>query len=346
MNTRLRILACITSFVLASCGGGGGGSGGTGGPPIGGGGPQPVALTEGNAKPVAANALEASQNTAAVRGATGLPTGVQLETGANVPTLLAIAGAARFAAAHAGSPGLPAGVAISETEVCALGGTMTISGNVANPNVGLAAGDTVTLSTTACAFASGGATTVMNGQMSMTVVSGTISTLPFHAVLATTATNLSVQSGGVTVVSNGDLRLDWNATSATTQTLVATGNSLSNRISAGGTTRTTTMRNYTQSLAINGSIFTGSLSATIETDSTRIGSTAVSYTIATPTPVVWNATTRTASAGVVRVTGADNSQLLLTINGNGTATIQLDANGDGTFERTIPTDVAELGGLL
>jgi hypothetical protein len=346
MASSPRALALILSgFMLVSCGGGGGG-GGTATTPIDSSGPQSVAITETNAKPVAANALDATQNTSATRGANGVPVGVQVDTGAAAPQLQSIAEAARFAASSFTAAHLPAGVSVNETVGCTLGGTMTISGNVANSS-GLSQGDSFTISASNCGLPAGSTTMVMSGQMQITIASGFIGTsLPFHVVMQTTATNLSVTSGGITAVANGDARLDWNATSATLQTLSATGARLTNMETISGVSHTTTMRNYTQSIAINGSTVTGSLQAAVETNSSRIGATAVQYTISTPTPVTWNSATRAATGGVIKVVGASNSQLLLTINGDGTATIQVDANGDGTFETTITTNTAELAGLL
>jgi hypothetical protein len=222
---------------------------------------------------------------------------------------------------------------------------MTVSGKVAS-SAGLSAGDTLTITTNNCGLSVGSTTMTMNGQLAMSVVSGSITGLPFHVVIATTATNLSITTGGLTVVANGDARLDWTASTATSQTLIASGSAMSSRQTANGATHTNTIRNYTQQVTISGSTLVGTLSATVETDSSRLGSGTVSYTISTPTPVVWNATTRVASSGVVKVVGANNSQLLLTVNPDTSVTIQVDANGDGTYEKTVTSTTAELAGLV
>lgn len=346
MASSPRAVALILSgFLLAACGGGGGG-GGTGSTPIDASGPQSVAITETNAKPVAANALDAAQNTSATRGANGVPVGVQVDSGTAATQLEWIAQAARFAASSFSAGQLPVGVSVNQTVNCRLGGTMAISGNVSSAS-GLSQGDSFTITTSNCGLVAGTTTMVMSGQMQVTIASGFIgTTLPFHVVMQTTATNLTVTSGGITVVANGDSRLDWSATSASSQTLAATGARMTNAETISGLSHTTTMRNYSQSITINGASLTGSLQATVETTSSRIGATPVQYTISTPTPVTWNSGTRAATGGVIKVMGAANSQLLLTINSDGTATIQIDANGDGTFEKTITTNTAELAGLL
>jgi hypothetical protein len=155
-----------------------------------------------------------------------------------------------------------------------------------------------------------------------------------------------VAANGVTVVANGDARLDWTANSASGQTIVSSGTMLSSRETINGSVHTTVMRNYTQQLTINGSTATGSVSATVETDSAKLGNGTTSYSISTPTPVVWNLATRVPSAGTIKVVGANNSQLLLTINADASATIQIDTNGDGAFDKTITSTAAELAGLI
>ena len=342
MNLRLRAVALTTTFALTACGGGGGG-GTSGGAPTPSG-PQAVVITDTNAKPVGANALDTAQNTSATRGATGLPVGVTVDSG-SAPLLQVIAEAARFAATT-GATALPVAIGLSQTVQCTFGGTMTISGRAANPQAGLFAGDALTISTSNCALSTGGSTATMNGQMTMTVMSGSITGIPFHVVVTTTAANLSVTSSGITAVANGDVTLDWTANSATSQTLIATGTTMSTRETINATAHTNTMRNFTQQVTISGSTLTGTVSGTVETDSSRLGSGTVSYTISTPTAVVWNGTTRAATAGAIKVVGANNSQLLLTINGDGSVTIQVDANGDGTYEKVVTSTVGELAGLI
>lgn len=339
MISNFRALALVSTLMLAACGGGGGGGSGTPAPAPAG--PQAVVITETNAKPVAASALDATQNTSATGGG-ALPVGVQVDTSAAAPTVLQlIAQSVRLAASSNALAALPAAVAINQTVSCTYSGTVTLSGQVASSS-GLSTGDTLTLSMSNCSETPG---TSLSGQLSMTVQSGSLTSVPFHVVILTTATNLTAVTGGTTLVANGAVTLDWTG-SSTSETLVASGATMSTRETVSGVSHTTTMRSFTQTQTITGTTLTGSLTATVETDSTRLGGTTVSYTITTPTPVVWNATTRTATAGVVKVVGANNSQLLLTVNANSSVTIQVDANGDGVYEKTITSTTAELAGLI
>jgi hypothetical protein len=128
--------------------------------------------------------------------------------------------------------------------------------------------------------------------------------------------------------------------------VTATGAAITSRITTAAGAFTTTTRNYTQRVSVNGATISGSLSANVETDSTRIGSAGGSYTITTPTAVVWNATTGAETPGAVKVVGAANSQYLATIGSNGAVALQVDANGDGAFEANSSSSIAELKTLL
>lgn len=341
LGVRTIALTLISSLVLAACGGGGGG-----GPSVTA--PQAVTINESSAKPVAANALGAVQGTSATES-TNLLTGVEVqnEGGANPASLRAMAETARFASGSLAGRGgsMVTGVTSSETIDCPLSGSLTVSGTVSGSE-GMVAGDNVTLTANNCSMNVDGVTTTMNGSMAFTVVSGSItSTLPMNVVFSMVATNFSVTAGSTTVAVNGDLRMDLRMTS-TSETIVASGTSLSNTLTEGGATYTDTLKNYTQTFTYNGSVVTGSLSATVESSSSQLGSGGGSYTVTTPTALVWNESTGTLSSGVVKVVGANGSQLVMTVNSSTSVTIQIDENGDGTFEKTVASSQTELRNLL
>ena len=345
ISVRVRAFALISSLLLAACGGGGGGGGGgsTGGSTA----PQAVVITETNAKPVAADALEAVQGASATQG-TSLVTGVDVQTEAVAkPTSIrAAAEVARLAASSfTGRTDLVTGVSISDSAACPSGGSLSLTGNVAGGS-SLVPGDSITITANNCTMAVDGILTNMNGSMSMTIVSGSMpATGPFQVVVQFVFTDLSVQAEGTTVMVSGAARMEWTSSSATSETMVTSGTSLTVRETTGTTIHTSSMKNYTQSVSTNGSTVTSSLSATIETSSTRLGASGGSYTITTPTPVVWNSGTNVLSAGVVKVVGANGSQLVMTVTGSNTVSIQIDANGDGTFETTVSSTATELRAL-
>lgn len=345
MSRTVVALSLASLGFLAACGGGGGG-GGTGSTPINSAPPQ-VAITEANAKPVAANAMDSAQNLSAAQSGS-LVTGVEVQADGGAGYAFALSDAARVLGARAAAriPALATAATIDTTEPCTFGGTARLTGTVANPNV-LSAGDTITVSATNCVENVGGVTSTMNGSMTIGIASGTIgSTLPLHVVMNLTLNNLTIASGGVTTAGTGDIRLDLTVNSSVSESMVASGTSLSNSVTSAGVTRTTTLKNYSQTVTLNGTTATSALSATVQSNSTRLGTTGGSYTVTTTTPVVWNTATHAVTAGAIKVVGASGSQLIATVGASNTVTIQLDANGDNTYEKSITSSIAELGGLL
>jgi len=114
----------------------------------------------------------------------------------------------------------------------------------------------------------------------------------------------------------------------------------------GATTRTTIIRNFAQAVVLNGSTVTSTFSASVETTSTALGANGGSYTISTPSPLVWDSVTLAASAGSIKVVGAAGSQLLVNLGAGNAVLIQVDANGDGTYEKNISSTRPELNILL
>lgn len=328
--------AVLGVSLLAGCGGGGGG---------GGGGPTAVVITQSSATAVGAHALENAQNTTATESGGGLLTGVQVQTG-GTPSYAASVRALTKLVQTQPQSSIATGVAFTETVPCDAGGTVTYSGNLSGGDA-LVAGDTLTMTGNSCQMNIDGTIATMNGSFSMTVVSGSLGdTLPFHIVLATSASNFSVSAGGEAEVFNGDMQLDWTATTTTAETLVATGSSFTTQLTSGSASFTSTWKTYTQTLAYNGSTVTGSLNGTVETTSTKLGSAGGSYQISTPTPLVWNSDTGAVTAGQVRVVGASNSTLLLTVTGTDTFSLQVDADGNGTYEVTLTVTAAQLQAAL
>lgn len=338
-------LACtaIAAALLSACGGGGsdGGSGAAAAPAA-------VQITQANAKPVGAHAADSVQNTGAAQGSTGLVTGVQVQGGGgsgDASTLL-LAEAARSLAARGNGLAMASGVAVNESATCTGGGSIGLSGSVAN-SVQMGAGDNLTVTASQCREVVNGQSTTISGSMTMTVASGAMTTngTPFHVVLTIVARQLSVTTGGVTTSSDGDLTLDWTFTSQTVQTLLASGTALANSTITGGVSRSTTWRNYRQSISLSGNEVTSSLSAGVESDSAKLGTGGGSYAVSTPTHLRWSTLTGLPASGVILVTGAGNSRLKVTFSLAGAA-LEVDADGDGSYESVVDSTAAELRALL
>lgn len=332
------IFAAAAAVLLGACGGGGG-SGGSAAQPA----PVAIQITQGNAKPVGAHAADSVQNTGAAQGSTGLVAGVEVQGGGSggASTLL-LAGVARTLARRGTAPALASGIEV--TEACDGGrGSMTVSGSVADPDR-LARGDSLAISASQCSI--GGDT--IDGSLTISVIDGQVSNpvaYPFRVALALVASNLSITTGGVASTSHGDVTLDWSATSDSVQTLLASGSSLANGTLQGGVSRSATWRHYSQSIHLSGTEVTSTLSADVESNSPQLGPGGGRYGVATPTALRWSTSTGLPVAGVILVSGAGNSRLKATFSLGG-ATLEVDADGNGSYESVVDSTAAELKALL
>lgn len=337
------VLLAASAAILAACGGGGGDGGGSSGSAATG---STLVISSANAKPASADGLDASTNLGAASTGADFATGVQVQaTPGAQPVQLSSVGL-QLARRSLGLPALATGVSLNSTLACALGGTLTVSGNVANPGR-LAAGDAMTFTANGCAETVDGVLAMMSGVMAISVLSGSftdpVPSYPQQIVMTLVTTNFGVTSAGTTTIANGDLRIDLRQTSATSSTTILTGSSLANSYSRPGSTRSVTVQNFRMEETATGNSSSTTMSATVTTNNPRLGSSSVTYQLTTPTPVV--VTGVAVASGSVRVQGA-SSALLLTAVAPDTFTLQVDANGDGNYETNMSTTDGELQSLL
>jgi hypothetical protein len=341
----IRALLVIPALLLSACGGGGGG-GGSAVPPA-----TPLAISTTNSKAVSADALDNSTDTTTAQTGTALVTGVQVDGGSTTGARrLVNVGRALLAMAPA-RPALATGVAMDETAACSGGGTLRVVGSVADATGNtLNAGDQITLIASSCSAVVDGQPVSMNGSLAITINSGRFNpnaiTYPTRLVMTFVTTNFTVVEGSERTTSNGDLRIDINMIDASSEDITLSGSSLSDSHTTSAGTRSSTLKNYSESLTVRGTSITSTITATVESTNSRLGSGAVSYTISTVTPLAY-AESGDVSAGVLKVTGANNSALLLTVTATNTFKVEVDANGDGTYESsTTGVTKAELEALL
>jgi hypothetical protein len=353
----LAILLSAPLVLLTACGGGGGGGDQAAAP----GTPAPVTntptpaptsatlvITSTNAKPVAADALDNATNLDAAESGSGFVTGVQVDAPQAGNLALQLAAIARTLAAKVPARSvLAVGVAVSETAPCSGGGTLSINGSVASEN-GVTAGDAITLGANGCKEFVDGVATELNGQMKLTIVSGSLNgnglTFPTHIVMRLDATNFSVAVPGQTTRTNGDMTMDMTLQSSTSESLVVSGTSLATTVFRDSGSRSFALQDYRQSVAIDNGAVTASVDAQISSTNPRLGTGTQVYTVATTTALTANST-GTFTGGVLKVTGS-SSALLLTVTAPGTFQVQVDANGDGTYETSTTATHAELRALL
>lgn len=341
----IRAVLLVPVLVLSACGGGGGGGGSAATPAT------PLAISTANSKAVSADALDNSTDTTTANTGTALVTGVQVDAGSTTGARkLVSVGRALLAMAPA-RPALATGVAMDHTGLCQISGTLRIVGNVADPTGNtLNAGDQITLIANSCSTVVDGRTVTMNGSFAITINTGSFNpnavSYPTRLVMTFVTNNFVVVEGADRMTSNGDLRIDIHMLSATSEDIVLSGSSLSDTHSTSTGSRSSTLKNYTETLQVRGTTITGSVTATVDSTNSRLGSGPVSYSISTVTPLTYSEA-GDVSAGVLKVTGANNSALLLTVTATNTFKVEVDANGDGTYESSTPgVTKAELEALL
>ncbi len=327
MKPHQSILTLVAVCALAACGGGGGGTSSTTTPtattpvvtppvvtPPVATTPQ-VAITASNAKAVGSVALEAVGNPLALLG---VSTVVGLINKNLTPT------------------------AFTQPQACANGGNAVLSGSVANPAL-FAAGDKFTATYSSCGVASVATNViVLTGSIVSTLSSNTAT----RSQLETTLEALGVTAINKTFEFTGNQRTIFDSTNAAAPSYVLSGTNLKVKTSGSGIVRTGAWQDYVQTIIAGSTATSYSMSATIQTDNTNIASSSSTFVVNTTTSMVRNNSTGLLSAGAFTVAGAANSRLSITINADGTATIQVDANGDGVFETTVTSTAVELATLL
>jgi hypothetical protein len=283
-------------------------------------------------------------------GTTGasLVTGAQVQgdPGATVGSPAQLAAAARKLTAMAPALASTAtGVSVNESAPCDLGGPISITGEVAGGNA-LVAGDTLTITAANCKAMVEGVATTMNGSMTMRVVSGTYRTdvkaYPSQIVMSITARSLSMSGNGVTNLSNGDLQIDLREQDFFTANMALSGAELTNSVTTSAGTRSGTLKNYRQSLAVTDVTVANSVTAAVEATNGRLGT--VAYQVDTPAPLVIQKDGDFQS-GSLKIVG-NKSALLITVTAENTFKLELDADGDGTYESSTTATLADLKALL
>lgn len=335
---------CVAALLLAACGGGGGDAAPAEQPAAG---VQAVAITTSNQKAVAADALDTATNISAASAGTSFVTGAQVQgdAGATLGSPAQLAAAARtFVSMAPKGPATVTGVAVNESVNCALGGTISMTGDLAGGNA-IVAGDTLTLTASNCKTTVEGVTTTMNGSMTLRVASGSYRTdvqvYPQHVVLSLTARSFSMEANGVTNTSNGDLQLDLNEQSSSSADIVLSGKQLANSVATSAGTRTGTLKDYRQTIARALDVVSMGVSATVEATNGRLGT--VSYQVSTP--VGLGMTAGKFDSGSLLVAG-NKSALLVTVTGVNTFKLDLDSDGNGTYDASTTATLDELKALL
>jgi hypothetical protein len=181
----------------------------------------------------------------------------------------------------------------------------------------------------------------MNGTLNIQIASGTFVSgslvYPQHVAMKLTATNLTLATGTETDALNGDLTVDLTINSDIDESETLSGTALTFTATTTAGKSGFSLKNYSETYSSNAGTETFTVSETVETINSRLGN--VSYTIATSSSLV--KTNGVFTSGSLKVTG-DKSALQITVTGNDTFQLQLDTNGDGTWDATATKTLAEL----
>lgn len=225
------------------------------------------------------------------------------------------------------------GATQSFTEPCEGGGTLTIVENDRNGNQEADPGDSLSLTANNCSFEGA----LLNGQLSMTVnsVSGNLDKYPYALSATLKFTNLTAQLASDRIVGNGSLTLDLQASNYNAQTTKMSTSDFSLSSTYGGMSSTQTLQDYETNL--KASPAGGSTNWTSSANGTLTSSAfeSKSVRIATPVPFVRSGSQLYPGNGSALITGAADAKVRVTAINATTVTIDLDADGNGSYETTV-----------
>ncbi|WP_280154828.1 hypothetical protein [Piscinibacter sp. XHJ-5] len=336
----------LGALLLAACGGGGGGgSSGTGSPVV----QQPgVAITAANQISVAratvgggltlSNSplpLESEDRASALSlRSSPMPASIGF-IDATVRRALLGGLQSRRSVLSAGAR--PAGTS-SETQPCAVGGSLTTTFDDRDNNGAPSASDTLTLAFNQCSDTSAEQS---SGTVVFTISSVSSLTEDRIEMAASLAfQHVSLVQGETSATIDGSVTFSLLATSSSVQMSLAVG--------SGGLTVATVAPQYSDTIAFASGmqIIASEAGATSGTVSLNGAFTATSIggqvTVATLQAFTGSATATYPSAGRLLVTGAGGSQLRITVIDATQLSLELDAAGDGTFETTTLVPWSEL----
>jgi len=211
---------------------------------------------------------------------------------------------------------------------CLTSGTVTISGDIADP-LTLTRGDTFTVESTMC---DDGAGEVVDGLIEFTVgdFSGDILLGTYLLSMDAVVTNLQVMTGTTTTTSNGDATVTLDTSDAPYVEASTSGTSMT----TDSNTSSETITNYQSNQTVDGNLenlpFTMSASGTLDT--TQLDGI-VSYS--TPTEFSGEGI-GFPSEGELLVEGENSSARLIAVD-DVNVRIEIDLDGDGTTDEAIDT---------
>lgn len=335
MNIPFFKTAAITTcagLVLVACGGGSGSDDNNNGSTL----LEPLTITSENASQVSASGVGAADSVDNRDTTGGILGGIEMQSPETRFSLKTFAKQQldqyRFSGLNTSET--LAGVDIPHIETCTNGGSITMSGNVANLDSFLGnRGDSLTASFNNCREGSN----TLNGSMSLTFNAdeNDESTAPYSNSMTITMNNLSIVSlGEATLQLHGDMTLGTSSNDGIIINLSMSGTNFS--ITEGGVTET--LSNYQFDLTDNQA--TKEYSFNIKAS---IGINQLGGRVECTTPTLFEGVGESnPHTGVLKCVGANQSSVTLTAIDNTKVTLDIDTDGDGITDETQESTWAEV----
>ncbi|MEC5214302.1 hypothetical protein RCH06_002865 [Polaromonas sp. CG_9.5] len=222
------------------------------------------------------------------------------------------------------------GAVQTQTEACAGGGSLTITETDMNGNRKVDAGDSATLTAANCVFEGQS----LNGQLALTVnsITGEPGEFPYSLSVSLLFTELAAKSSTVRSVGNGNLVLALSARAVNDQSLGFSTSSFAVAATYNNASYSRALTNYKTSVVVRpggtGATSTSTVSGTLS--STAFESKSIDIT--TPVSFVRAGTQAYPASGQFIITGAAGSKVRITATSATMLTIELDADGNGSYE--------------
>ncbi len=230
---------------------------------------------------------------------------------------------------------------VTRTEPCVLGGNISISPQVANATLYL--GDQLSTTFTKCQYTNTmQARATLDGLATLKISKYSFSNLFIGQTILTKLTG-SVQTSSWEL--SGEQAVDFDTSDYFARRYSLSGKSLTVKRSIGDLYRNTLWTGYQQTFIVRGTNTDYSLRMTLQTDGV-VAPGGGSFGLTTMEPVVRSSISGLMTTGVIVLAGAAGSRASISLNNDGSATIQIDANGDGIFEATLTASAIELTNLL
>ncbi len=208
--------------------------------------------------------------------------------------------------------------------------------NTSCPNGGSASVDNaasaITVTYTDCKASGNNATITINGTMKITGVDSTENASNFDvSVTADLKVNIAATgtgNAGLDYNLAGDMNVKYTTDSSSATTFTVSGSSFKQDITFKSKSFNSELTDFTITSSYDGSSnYTASIAFTFY--SSQLGG---KIAVTTPTTLTTDSNGELINDGAIKITGKDNSSLLLDFTGNNQVTVSIDEDGNGDYE--------------